>query len=403
MRMTTTVLWCGLYALLSLPLAWLISDPQEGVWPGVTVAGVDTEGVATFADLRAACQGQAVRLAACSLTLVAGEQTIVVTPREVGAIRKPDDGASPFVPEVAAARAWLVGREPSLTKRLRSRLRARAGITLGMPVQLEEARLARVLRKMETPARDATARWVRGRVALSPDQPGVTIPVAQARESLERALTQGRAFAVVPHSLARARVTVADLSQVRSLRASVTVPLTSSNPTAHRNAALAAKALESVVLLPGEVLSLNQALGKRTAGKGYGAAPVFINQRADVALGGGICPVASAVFQAAALADLEIVERHPHSRRVRYAKPGLDATLNWGTKDLKVRNNGSVPIVFRVAVKNRKVSCQVLGAPLPRIVRLARETSQSGRTLRVTTYRVSGTQRELLCRSRYRL
>ncbi|NCQ29372.1 MAG: VanW family protein [Armatimonadetes bacterium] len=238
---------------------------------------------------------------------------------------------------------------------------------------------------------------------MSPDRPGVTLPVAQAKESLERALTQGRAFAVLPYSSVSARVTVADLSQVRSLRASVTVPLTSSNPTAHRNAALAAKALESVVLLPGEVLSLNQALGKRTAGKGYGAAPVFINQRADVALGGGICPVASAVFQAAALADLEIVERHPHSRRVRYAKPGLDATLNWGTKDLKIRNNGSAPVVFRVAGTNRQVTCLVIGAPMGRNVRLVTQSDQSGRTLRVTTYRVSGTQRELLCRSRYRL
>jgi vancomycin resistance protein YoaR len=403
MRVTTNVLWCGLYALLSLPLAWLISDPQEGLWPGVTVAGVEAEGVATFADLRAACQGQAVRLAARPLTLVAGQQTCLVTARDFVAVPTPDDGTSPFVPEVAAARAWLVGREPSLTKRLYSRLRARAGITLGMPVQLEEVRLARVLRRMETPACDATATWVTGRVALSPDRPGVTLPVAQARESLERALAQGRAFAVVPYSSVSARVTVADLHQVRYLRASVTVPLTSSNPTAHRNAALAAKALESVVLLPGEVLSLNQALGKRTAGKGYGAAPVFINQRADVALGGGICPVASAVFQAAALADLEIVERHPHSRRVRYAQPGLDATLNWGTKDLKIRNNSSAPVVFRVTGTNRQVTCLVIGAPLARNVRLVTQSDRSGRTLRVATYRVRGTQGELLCRSRYRL
>jgi len=309
-----------------------------------------------------------------------------------------------FAPEVAAARAWLMGRELSLLQRFSSRRAARRGVSVPIPAQIQEERLIPALRRLEAPPQNATAAWVNGQVVVSPDRSGVSIPLSEAKAAIVAALEQGRGDPVfLPTRPRPAAVTRKQLAGVRALRASVTVPLTSRHPGARRNASLAAQGLDGAILLPGQTLSLNRRLGERTPGKGYAIAPVFINEQQDLAVGGGICPVCTAVFQGTMLAGLDLVERHPHSRRVRYARPGLDATLNYPRKDLKVRNPTGVPMVLRVFLRQRKIVVQVLGAPQAETIGWDTERRRDGQRLRVTTYRVVNGQRRFLCRSLYRL
>ena len=49
-------------------------------------------------------------------------------------------------------------------------------------------------------------------------------------------------------------------------------------------------------------------------------------------------------YAAVRKAGLEVVERYPHSLSVSYIPKGMDATVDWGNKDFKFKNNRSEPI-----------------------------------------------------------
>lgn len=100
------------------------------------------------------------------------------------------------------------------------------------------------------------------------------------------------------------------------------------------NLYMAAKYMNGTILAPGEVFSFNKVTGPRTIERGYSMAPVV----GGMGIGGGVCQVATTVYNAARLAGLEIIERHPHSVRVYYVPPGLDATVT-NYIDMKFRNS----------------------------------------------------------------
>jgi vancomycin resistance protein YoaR len=69
--------------------------------------------------------------------------------------------------------------------------------------------------------------------------------------------------------------------------------------------------------------------------------------RRDTRRGGCLCQVSSTLFNAFLLAGFSIGERHRHYQPVSYVPLGLDATIKYGKKDLKMRN----PYPFAVEKK----------------------------------------------------
>ena len=105
------------------------------------------------------------------------------------------------------------------------------------------------------------------------------------------------------------------------------------------NLRLAAEAINGYVIEPGATFSFNEVVGDTTAERGYKEAPVLYSSGLGSSDGGGICQVSTALYIAAVKADLEIVERHPHSVPSDYAPIGLDATIVYGSRDLRIKNN----------------------------------------------------------------
>jgi len=116
------------------------------------------------------------------------------------------------------------------------------------------------------------------------------------------------------------------------------------------NARRAAMDLDGMLIPPGAVFSFNERVGARDPMKGYVPAPI-INDQGGLShiAGGGICQLATTVYNAALEAGMEIVERHPHSRAVGYVPPGRDATILTWRKDLKLRNPHRLPLLLRVS------------------------------------------------------
>lgn len=129
------------------------------------------------------------------------------------------------------------------------------------------------------------------------------------------------------------------------------------NTEQRHNTATAARDLDLLIIRPGETFSFNERVGARDSSKGYQAAPIITASGLlqDVP-GGGICQLASTIYNAALLAGMQVVERHPHSRAVGHVPPGRDATISSWRKDLKLKNPFSYPLQLRIALNQNRLT-----------------------------------------------
>jgi len=153
------------------------------------------------------------------------------------------------------------------------------------------------------------------------------------------------------------------------------------------NILLAAEAIDGAVLKPGEVFSFNRAVGPCTPEQGFLKAPAIIKGEEVMEWGGGICQVSSTLYNAALLADLEIVERRAHSRSARSVPPGRDAAVMYERFDLKIRNSTPYSLRLTARIAGDRLTIAWWGKrPKGQSVRL--ETVLNHHPLRALVYRV---------------
>jgi hypothetical protein len=124
-------------------------------------------------------------------------------------------------------------------------------------------------------------------------------------------------------------------------------------PGEEYNVHLAASLLAGIVIKPGAVFSQNNAIGPYTEDKGFEKGPTYIGTTLTTTIGGGVCKIASTLYNVAVLSDLKIVERHNHSMPVPYVPYGQDATVSYGSKDIRFLNNtGSEIMIWAQGIDN---------------------------------------------------
>ncbi len=140
------------------------------------------------------------------------------------------------------------------------------------------------------------------------------------------------------------------------------------------NIALVAKKLSGQVVPKGAVFSYIHAAGPFTAAGGYGWGRMFVGERIVPTIGGGVCQGASTLYNTVLLANLQVVERHPHGLTVPYLQPGRDATVTeTGGLDFRFRNNTGSPIVLWAQAKDRWLSIAIYGQHKPPKVEIETE------------------------------
>ena len=140
------------------------------------------------------------------------------------------------------------------------------------------------------------------------------------------------------------------------------------------NIRLICKMINGLVLQPGETFSFNGHIGQRTAAKGFMPAGSISDGILIQELGGGICQPNTTLCQAVLKADLEIVERSPHSWPSDYVPVGLDATVNWPGADFKFRNDTSYPVAIVSWYDKPAVVFQIYGRLLDQGVSISLES-----------------------------
>jgi vancomycin resistance protein YoaR len=84
------------------------------------------------------------------------------------------------------------------------------------------------------------------------------------------------------------------------------------------------------------------------------------NGRKIKVFGGGMCQISSTIYNTALNLNLEILERHPHSRRVYYVPKDKDATVYYDTLDLKFKNNTNYDIKIIATSDNSNVTIKFM-------------------------------------------
>ena len=133
------------------------------------------------------------------------------------------------------------------------------------------------------------------------------------------------------------------------------------NTSRASNIALACKTINETIIQPGETFSYNKVLGNTTKEKGYKLGGAYVGGKVVQAYGGGICQVSTTLYNSVLYANLEIVERYNHSYAVSYVPAGRDATVSYGGKDFKFKNNRNYPIKIVANAKNGVVNISLKG------------------------------------------
>lgn len=125
-------------------------------------------------------------------------------------------------------------------------------------------------------------------------------------------------------------------------------------PSEEFNVKLAASQIAGFVVKPNEVFSQNKAIGPYDAKKGYKAGQSYIGSNITDTVGGGVCKIATTLYNVSVASNLEVVERYNHFMPVSYVPYGQDATVSYGSKDLRFRNNTEFPIlIWAEGIENR--------------------------------------------------
>jgi vancomycin resistance protein VanW len=135
------------------------------------------------------------------------------------------------------------------------------------------------------------------------------------------------------------------------------------------NATLAAKRIHGAIIAPNAIWSFNQTIGQWVRSEGYVRAPVSYGGVLVPAWGGGVCQTSTTLYNAALLAGLEVVERHPHTIAPSYIAPGRDAAVAHGIADLKLRNPYPFPCRIECFVRGDKLVCRLSAGASPQQVR----------------------------------
>ena len=272
---------------------------------------------------------------------------------------------------------WQVGKSGSMLERYMQLLTARAehinvepvfGYTLEPvdalleQIKTDTDRAAISAKSVYTPGTSEPFRFTDEQIGYSLD----TAPLRSQIEASLAALTPG-SVTLEPEEIQPA-VTRAKLENAITLRGRVVMTLDEDEASVE-NVRIAAGVLNGQRIEGGEQASFNALVGRRTAEGGYLQAPEPAYGVGAVGVGGGVCQVSTALYRAALLGCVPVVERSAAIRPVAYCDMGQEAAVSDQGIDLVIENPTDTPLYLTTRVYEAeegvtKLELQIIGAPL---------------------------------------
>ena len=200
---------------------------------------------------------------------------------------------------------------------------------------------------------DATVTIRNGKPVVVPGKEGVGLQPEEMAEKLVPAITEsGDARSVeIDAEVVDPEFTTADAKKLRiKERVSSFSTYFPYAPYRNTNQGRAAQLIDGTILEPGETFSMNDTVGERTAANGFVTGTVINGGVFREELGGGVSQVATTTYNAAFFAGMDDIEHHPHAFYLDRYPMGREATLYYGSLDLRFRNSTKYGVLIRANV-----------------------------------------------------
>jgi vancomycin resistance protein YoaR len=251
------------------------------------------------------------------------------------------------------------------------------------PVLQERAQTA-----MQTPENARVTLDEAGNVQHIEGQQGETLTVGETVRNLNRFLQDdwdgsgGEVHAETAKT--DPEITSDQLSEVTDLLGSYTTYYGSDGSGRSQNVETGTSLINGTLLQSGEEMSADEAMRPYTEENGYAMAASYESDTVVESMGGGICQVSTTLYNALLYAELEIVERHPHSMLVSYVDASKDAAIADDVLDLVFRNNLDSPVYIEGVCSDGALTFRIYG----------KETRDPGRSLEFISEIIETTEPE---------
>ncbi|MFH9860313.1 VanW family protein [Streptomyces sp. NPDC017202] len=309
----------------------------RGAADSVTVLPArETEPRVTAEEVRRAVREFAQPAMSAPVTLTAGGKRLTITPTVLGRYltMRPDD-AGRLTPELDS-------------KGLRA-APAVAGVLNGLPTTPRNARLG-----------------------LEGDEVVVVADARRGTEVTDKALSKAVLPLLTESGGARtgkvaARQIQPEVTRENAARLGLTEKMSSFTvnfePAAYRttNIGRAVELLNGSVVMPNETWSFNRTVGERTEANGFVEGIMILDDQYAKAPGGGVSAVATTVFNAMFFAGVKPVEHGAHSFYIERYPEGREATVAWGSLDLRFTNDSGKAVYIQAESTDTSVTVTFLG------------------------------------------
>nr|CAP12613.1 VanW-like protein [Streptomyces olivaceus] len=205
-----------------------------------------------------------------------------------------------------------------------------------------------------------------GKVVVEEDgRPGREVSATALGRAVEPLLTKEGAAArtaPVPTKVTQPQLTAASLAAlgIKEQMSTFTVNFPTA-PYRTTNIGRAVELINGSVVQPGEVWSFNRTVGERTKANGFVDGTMIMDGQYQKAPGGGVSAVATTVYNALFFAGVKPLEHGAHSFYIERYPAGREATVAWGTLDLRFRNDSGNPIYIKASSTDSSVTVSFLG------------------------------------------
>lgn len=195
---------------------------------------------------------------------------------------------------------------------------------------------------------------IAGGISITNDTTGLKLNSSQLLDTIKNQIKNMKTPNIIEVTgnvdVVEANIKASDLATVNSKISSFSTRY-SVGPSG-TNLQIAAKNIDNSIVMPGETFSTEKAIGPTTIENGFVEANTYVGGEVVPGVGGGVCQVASTLYNTMLRSGIIPTERLNHMMKVSYVPIGLDATLADNLIDLKFVNDFDFPIVINSYASN---------------------------------------------------
>lgn len=272
-----------------------------------------------------------------------------------------------YMVENAVQQAYYIGRGGSIFQQvINSILLTRNGQHLDVEETYDRYKLKAILEKIkkecDSTGKNAEISYNNGKITFKRDRPFRNLDIDRNMELIENQLMR-RKFDNIELLVEerQAKITYDELKVINGIVSNYSTQFNRGDINRTDNIKLACSRINNKLLMPGDVFSMNSALGPRTHANGYKEAPIIFKNELVPGTGGGVCQVSSTLYNTVLLAGLDVIEREQHSLTLSYISPGRDATITEDSIDFRFVNNLDYPVYLQASVSGNRLNISMLG------------------------------------------